>query len=97
MPRYFIDIDDGDHCRVDEDGHDLDDDAAARLAALDALPDMAREKIPDSDGRTFVVRVRKNDSGSVIYRATLDLKGSGVGQKSQHAPKQSELPHCKGR
>ena len=44
------------------------------LAALRALPDMARDIIPDGDHREFVVTVR-TEGGSEIYRATLTLKG----------------------
>ncbi|WP_425285032.1 DUF6894 family protein [Methylobacterium pseudosasicola] len=42
---------------------------------MDALSDMARDKIPDGDRRTFWVKVR-DQSGAVMYSATLDLIGS---------------------
>ena len=74
MPRYFIDTDDGDSPHRDEDGHDLPDDDAARQAALDALPDMARDKLPDGDRRTFRATAR-DERGNVIYDATLTLDG----------------------
>ena len=77
MPRYFIDTDDGDKLHIDDEGQILLSEAVARLFALDALPDMARDKIPDGDRRTFVVGVR-DEAGEVFYRATLTLKGEWV-------------------
>lgn len=74
MPRYFFDTDDGDFRCVDDEGAELPDMEAARLAALDELPDMARHKLPDGDRRTFSVRVR-DEAGIAIYVATLDLVG----------------------
>ena len=74
MPRYFIDTDDGDLSQQDADGLELPDDEAARTAALDALPDMARDKLPDGDHRTFRVTAR-DEQGAVVYCATMTLKG----------------------
>ena len=74
MPRYFFDTDDGDQSHRDDDGLDLPHAEAARQAALDVLPDMARDKMPDGDRRTFVASVR-NDQGAIIYTATLSRKG----------------------
>ncbi len=74
MPRYFIDTDDGDTSHRDVDGHELRDDEAARKAALNALPDMARDKLPDGDHRTFKVMVR-DERGTVVYAAAMTLKG----------------------
>ena len=80
MPRYFIDTDDGDLLIVDDEGQVLLSEASARMFALDALPDMARDNMPDGDRRTFVVGVRDH-TGEVIYRATLALKGEWVERK----------------
>lgn len=74
MSRYFFDTDDGDFRSQDDEGIELSDAEAARLAALDVLPDMARDKLPDGDRRTFSVRVR-DEAGAVLYSATLDLVG----------------------
>lgn len=74
MPRYFFDTDDGDHVHQDTTGHELPDAAAARTAALDSLPDMARDKMPDGDRRTIVATARDH-KGVVVYRATLKLDG----------------------
>ena len=74
MPRYFFDTDDGDRSHRDDDGLDLPHPEAARRAALDALPDMARDKMPDGDRRTLVAAVR-DERGTVVYSATLSLEG----------------------
>jgi len=74
MPRYFIDTDDDDTFIEDDEGLDLPDAEAARKAAQASLPDMARDKMPDGDGRTFCASVR-DEAGTVIYKATLTLTG----------------------
>lgn len=74
MPHYFIETNDGDSFHRDRDGLDLKDDQAARVQAIAALPDMARDKIPDGDRRRLSVAVRNGD-GRLIYRATLTLEG----------------------
>ena len=77
MPRYYFDTDDDDMLVIDDDGAELPDDDAAWRCAQNTLPDMARDKMPDGDGRTFTVAVR-DEMGDVIYRATLSLKGEWV-------------------
>ena len=74
MPRYFIDSSDGERDERDDVGLDLPDDETARRTALDALPDMAREVLPNGDQRTFAVHVRTAD-GSDLYRAEMILVG----------------------
>jgi hypothetical protein len=81
MPRYFIDTNDDDTFVEDEEGHILAGAEAARQMAQASLPDMAREKMPDGEGRTFSAVVR-DEAGAVIYTATLKLTGAwGSGQK----------------
>ena len=74
MPRYFIDTNDDDLFVEDDEGQDLPDAEAAREAAQAALPDMARDKMPDGEGRTFYACVR-DQAGVVIYKVTLTLAG----------------------
>ena len=74
MPRYFIDTSDGDTFVHDDEGHDLPDVAAARDVAQAMLPDMAREKLPDGERRTFCAFVR-DETSAVIYRVALSLVG----------------------
>lgn len=72
MPRYYFDTHDGDTGVIDEGGLQLADRAAARMAAIGALPDIARDVLPDGDRRDMAVRVR-DESGRVILHATLSL------------------------
>ena len=74
MPKFYIHTDDGEFLHHDETGHDLPDKAAARVAAIDALPDMARDKLPDGDHRKFEVEV-EDESGRIIFTASLELTG----------------------
>jgi hypothetical protein len=74
MPRYFFDTTNGETAYVDTDGLDLADDEEARTHALDALPDMASDDMPNGDDRRLVVTVRGED-GAVVYTASLTLRG----------------------
>ena len=75
MPLYFFDIADGDKQLRDDEGVDLPDYAAARDAALGALPDMARDKLPAGDRHALMVHVR-DENGTLVHSATLDLVGT---------------------
>lgn len=79
MPRYYIDSSDGSFSHIDSEGVELTGDEAARYLALDALPDMVREVLPDGDQREFEVCVR-NEGGRVIYSASLTLTGAWRGE-----------------
>ena len=72
MPRYFIDTDDGDRLVADAEGLDFVDSESALAAAIKALPDMARDKLPNSN-YNYAVVVR-NERDVVLCRATLTLK-----------------------
>ncbi len=73
MPRFFIDTSDQEHFVRDETGHDFEDVEAAKAAAVDALPDMARDELPDGDARTFLAIVRGQDGGPLL-QASLTLQ-----------------------
>ena len=72
MPRFFFDIDDGEHRLQDDDGVELADDQEARMKAISVLPDIAREVLPDGDRRIFVSKVR-DATGRTIFMATLSF------------------------
>ena len=81
MPRYFFDTHDGGHFRDDE-GSDLADVAAARLEAMRALPEISRFAIPeDGDNQAYIVLVR-DESGAVVYTATLTFAGLRLNGKA---------------
>lgn len=44
----------------------------ARIEAQKALPDLARDALPDGDQKTFIVSVR-DEAGQVVLRAALTL------------------------
>ena len=72
MPRYFFDTFDGECLIPDVEGLEMQDLAAARAEAQKALPDLARDALPDGNHRTFVVSVR-DEAGNVVLRAALSL------------------------
>ena len=74
MPRYFFDTNDGDMFAEDDEGLEFPDSEAARRAAVAALPDLARDKLPDGDRRDFTVSVR-DEAGMIVYSASLNLNG----------------------
>ena len=74
MAHYTIDTDDDDEYVEGDYGEGLTCPSTARRMALSALPDMARDKLPDGDHRTFRAIVR-DDNGQEIYTATLTLVG----------------------
>jgi hypothetical protein len=75
MPRYFIDIDDGEQVFHDQEGLLLAGPAEARRAALSALPDIARDVIPNGDAHVLGCVVQ-DGSRRIIYQATLTLSGA---------------------
>ncbi len=72
MPRYFFDINDGDHSTRDDVGIELPDLQLARRKAIGVLPDLARDVLPDGDHHEITSMVR-DDAGHVLLRATLSL------------------------
>ncbi|WP_162560847.1 DUF6894 family protein [Methylobacterium durans] len=67
MPRFFIDSNDDDMLVEDDEGQEFRDLAAARDAAMMLFPDMARERLPDGDCRTFCISIR-DERGATLYR-----------------------------
>ena len=74
---FFFDTSDGDRHDHDEEGQDLPDAQAARRLALETLPAMAEDRLPDGDNRIFTVSVR-DARGTPIYAVELALKGGWV-------------------
>lgn len=72
MPRFFFDIDDGEHRFQDDEGVELTDEQEARTKAISVLPDIAREILPDDDRRVFVAKVR-DATGRTIFMSTLSF------------------------
>ncbi|NBJ10626.1 DUF6894 family protein [Microvirga arsenatis] len=72
MPRYFFDTFDGDRLIADSEGIELPDLEQVKAEAQRALPDLARDGLPDGDQKTFIVSVR-DETGQVVLRAALSL------------------------
>ncbi len=70
--RYYFDTHDGDRFIPDEEGVLLDGIEQARAEALKALPDMARDALPNAGSSEFVVEVR-DDAGRKLLRVSLSL------------------------
>ncbi|MBJ6126377.1 hypothetical protein JAO75_13280 [Microvirga sp. BT325] len=56
----------------DTDGIELESVEMARIEAQKALPDLARDALPDGNQKTFIVSVR-DEAGQVVLRAALSL------------------------
>ena len=74
VPRFYFDTHNGNHFDRDTSGQDLPDREAARWKALEALPDMTQDELPNGDFITFYVNVRDED-GRAIYTACMSLVG----------------------
>ena len=72
MARFFFDTYDGSRLIPDTEGIELQNVEMAKIEAQKALPDLARDALPDGDQKTFIVSVR-DDAGQVILRAALSL------------------------
>ena len=73
MPRYYFDTHDGERFTCDETGLECASLDAARDAAIRALPDLARDLLPDgSDRRALSVEVR-DEGGRRVPKAILAL------------------------
>jgi hypothetical protein len=75
MARYFFDTFDGKELMRDEVGIELGDLERVRVEAIDALPDLAREELPDGDESVFAVQAR-DEEGRIVFTATLTFKGA---------------------
>jgi hypothetical protein len=72
LARFFFDTYDGSRLIADTEGIELPSVETARIEAQKALPDLARDALPDGDQKTFIVSVR-DEAGQVVLRAALTL------------------------
>ena len=73
MPRFFINTDDGDHHRHDQQGQDFRDRSSVRIAALKALPHLEDYAMREFGDRTMTVTVW-DETGARVYSAALSLR-----------------------
>jgi len=72
MTCYFFDTFDGERFVRDGLGLECETLEEAKSEGQRALPEMAREVLPDGNHRTFVVSVR-DEAGTVVMRMSLSL------------------------
>ena len=72
MSRFYFDIHDGDDFIPDHEGIDLEGVEDAKAEAVNTLPDMARDGLPEGDSRDFVVTVR-DETDRPVWRVRLSL------------------------
>ncbi|WP_051371406.1 DUF6894 family protein [Mesorhizobium loti] len=77
MSRYFFDIHDGHDFALDEDGIKCETLKDLSYQAVDVLPDIVREELPDGPNRTFSVKAR-DGTGAYVFRATLTLASAWI-------------------
>ncbi|MDG4898664.1 hypothetical protein P9272_34700 [Mesorhizobium sp. WSM4976] len=75
MPLFFFDIHDGNELTRDDAGLECSSLQDLSSKAVDVLPDIAREELPNGPRRTFLVKVR-NEAGRYVFRASLTLASS---------------------
>lgn len=73
MPRYFFESYDGERVTPDPDGLLMADLGTARAEAVKALPEMARDVLPDGQDRTVSIVIHAED-GRALFRASLTLR-----------------------
>ena len=73
MTMYFFDCLDGDNTYRDTVGISCRDLAEVRYRAVDALPDIVRDELPDGDERSFEIRVR-DECGKPVFRCWLTFR-----------------------
>jgi hypothetical protein len=79
MSQYFFYIHDGLEFTSDAEGSACVSLNDVSYQAMDVLPAIAREFLPDGPHRTFSVRVRDGD-GQFVYRASLTLASAWIVQ-----------------
>lgn len=73
MPRYFIDIDDGERHLRDDEGSEYPGLQEAHDAAMHTLPEVARDVVLDGGRQALVATVR--DAGDhALLKVTLSLR-----------------------
>ena len=82
MPRYFFDTYDAGQLQMDDQGIDCDTRQDLRENAINSLPEIAREELPDGDHHVFVVKVR-DLRGSTVFEASLTLEARWLDESSE--------------
>ncbi len=70
MPRYFLDLYNGDGLTVDREGQVFDTRERLRREAIRILPDIVRDEILEGDRTAITVKVR-DENGRQVFEASL--------------------------
>ncbi|MFI0849242.1 DUF6894 family protein [Mesorhizobium sp. IMUNJ 23232] len=73
MARYYFDVFDGDHVTLDEVGIDLPGTEEVEKHAVEALPEIASDELPNGPQRDFWVRAHNGD-GDHFFAADLKFR-----------------------
>ena len=77
MAQFFFDSVQNGLAFHDDEGSELPDAEAARLAALEFLPELLHHRVPFGDSAAYEVAVR-DEAGRLIYQATLTIAGHWI-------------------
>ncbi|MBZ9695215.1 hypothetical protein LB524_17745 [Mesorhizobium sp. ESP6-5] len=75
MPRYFLDLYNGDGLTVDDHGQVFDSRERLRREAILILPDIIRDEMIENDRTAITVKVR-DESGRHVFEASLVISSS---------------------
>jgi hypothetical protein len=73
MSRYYFDTYDQDQASKDVEGMECKSKSEIQRYAIDALPEMARDELPDGLNHDFRVEVR-DERGRVVFHSSLLLR-----------------------
>lgn len=82
MDRYFFDTSDGSKSIKDDEGLLFSSREAMRYAAIETLPQMAADVLPDGETREFNVEVR-DEAGEKVFRAVLSFRSEWLDGKGR--------------
>ncbi|TPK05254.1 hypothetical protein FJ872_26300 [Mesorhizobium sp. B2-5-9] len=75
MPRYFLDLYNGDGLTVDGHGQVFDSRERLRREAILILPDIIRDEMIENDRTAITVKVR-DESGRHVFEASLVISSN---------------------
>jgi len=75
MPRYYLDLYNGDGLTVDDEGQVFETRERLRCEAIRILPDIIRDEMLEGDRTAITVKVR-DESGSRIFEASLVISSA---------------------
>ncbi|OBQ59404.1 DUF6894 family protein [Mesorhizobium erdmanii] len=78
MPRYYLDLYNGDGLTVDNEGQVFETPERMRREAIRILPDIVRDEIIENDHTAITVKVRDED-GRQIFEASLVVSSGWCG------------------